>query len=283
MKRHLILAFNADCCKCAKIAAHVERVLRERVEIRSLRNPEVSELRHTVYGDDAPWLPTLIEISDSGVRAWTGASLGYALAARVGLRDSLKLLRALGETRAATDSREASHSLSRAKFLRSGAVGGAVVFASMVAPSLARPAWSASLRSPAGGHVLMSDHVRGQAFAAFNQRSEIQTMTAELGAKIFDFESSKFFGAIHQIGNGNTLQVTALMPEGFSDRVLAMREFQHPQDGTSFEASQWKMTSPGVLELEGSRPTGSTPTTLWARITIRIGFAQVAMAELARS
>jgi hypothetical protein len=62
----------------------VERIkerVGDKLEVMSLRDPQVQEWREKALGQDAPWAPTLFEVNGSEVRAWTGWWMGAQLSA----------------------------------------------------------------------------------------------------------------------------------------------------------------------------------------------------------
>lgn len=98
-----VLAFDASCGTCRKVAATVEESSGRRLEIVPLDRPEVTEWRSAALGADAPWLPTLIKVRDTKARAWTGVRMGVPLTLRLGVRGTVRVLRALGELTAHGD------------------------------------------------------------------------------------------------------------------------------------------------------------------------------------
>ncbi|MFF0013272.1 bacteriocin fulvocin C-related protein [Streptomyces sp. NPDC005374] len=148
-----VLAFDASCGTCRKVAATVEQSSRGRLEIVPLDRPEVVAWRAAALGEDAPWLPTLIKARGAQAHAWTGVRMGLPLTRRLGARGTVRVLRALGDLTARSDAgvRKAAHAdaaspcpeesgvLPRKGFLRlvtGGVVAGALVLAGRT-PALA--------------------------------------------------------------------------------------------------------------------------------------------------
>ncbi|MEV0227119.1 bacteriocin fulvocin C-related protein [Streptomyces sp. NPDC050704] len=92
-----LLAFDASCGTCRKVAATVERASGQRLEVVPLDRPDVTEWRASALGPDAPWVPTLLRARGTAARAWTGARMSLPLARRLGPRGTVRVLRALGD------------------------------------------------------------------------------------------------------------------------------------------------------------------------------------------
>jgi len=90
-----ILAFDAGCSTCSAITGKVQAVAGSRLQVRSLRDARVEELRRQAYGTaEAPWAPTLLQ-TGRPVRAWTGTALSLRLAGLLGPTRSVRVIRAL--------------------------------------------------------------------------------------------------------------------------------------------------------------------------------------------
>lgn len=121
-----ILAFDASCCQCRRLAEQVERVGDGRLDIKPLEDPEVRAWRAQVFGDQPPHAPTLIRVADGGaVSAWTGPAMAVRTAARLGARSTLRLLGAIGALRKGADAADVGEGLGRGQFLRLVALGAA--------------------------------------------------------------------------------------------------------------------------------------------------------------
>ena len=69
--KRLVLGFDAGCMMCSELARLIEDQVGDKLEVRSLRDLQVRHWRRTALGEDAPWMPILIEIEGPKVRAWT--------------------------------------------------------------------------------------------------------------------------------------------------------------------------------------------------------------------
>ena len=107
----------------------------DKLEVKSLRDPQVTHWREQALGENAPWAPTLIENIDDKVRAWTGPKMGLQLVRFLGPVATWRVMQVLGELRtkrkvADSTSLMTSREMDRGQFLRG--VGGAIVAMSMV-------------------------------------------------------------------------------------------------------------------------------------------------------
>ena len=131
----LVLGFDAGCMTCRSVAARVEKVGNGKLEIRSLRHPQMKHWREQALGEDAPWTPTLVEVDVRGVRAWTGARMVVKLTRALGVVSALRVMRAIviakdpnsvGSQVAPVTDDSASYGIDRGQFLRrlgTGALG----------------------------------------------------------------------------------------------------------------------------------------------------------------
>ncbi len=123
-----VLAFDSSCGVCRQMSREIERTVGSQIEVLPLTDPSVQQWRAQVYGEEAPWAPTLIHVTGRTVRAWTGRGMAVPMLRAIGLRSTVRVLRALGETAAAntdrpTDQRDGK--LSRQQFFRGAAMAGA--------------------------------------------------------------------------------------------------------------------------------------------------------------
>lgn len=122
----LVLGFDAGCMSCSNLAESIEEAVGAKLEAMSLSDPQVKEWRRRALGEDPPWAPTLIELKNGQVKAWTGAMMGAHLARKLGPSVTWKVAKVLGES---THSNRTEHhslsGLSRSQFLKG--LGGAAV------------------------------------------------------------------------------------------------------------------------------------------------------------
>lgn len=97
MDRRLFLGIDASCITCSSLAKRIEEETGGKVEVRSLRDPQVEEWRRIAFGEDAPWTPTLFDTRGFGVLAWTGWQMGVQLGRLLGPVATWRVMQALGE------------------------------------------------------------------------------------------------------------------------------------------------------------------------------------------
>ncbi len=149
--RRLVLGFDAGCVTCSELARGIEERVGDKVEIRSLYDPQMEHWREQALGKDAGWAPTLVELNGGPVRAWTGVRMGARLSRVLGPVATWRVMQELGEANtdlelADSAAVRAVSGLSRGQFLKG--VGGAAVALSILSGTgnLAAPAGAASVR-----------------------------------------------------------------------------------------------------------------------------------------
>lgn len=124
-RQRWILAFDGSCTKCQAISNAVAQASSEKLEVLPLTHPDVLRWREQCLGENAPWVPTLIQIDGIRVRAWTGTVMAFRLVRALGLRSTMRVLRALGELRQQqsdpTQDRADRQTIGRKRFLQLGA------------------------------------------------------------------------------------------------------------------------------------------------------------------
>ncbi|MEV4457187.1 bacteriocin fulvocin C-related protein [Microbispora sp. NPDC049633] len=121
VRERWVLAFDASCVQCQKVADAVSGIAGGRLDVLALGHPDVLRWRETALGAQAPWAPTLIHIRGDAVNCWSGRSMGIRMVRHLGIRKTLRLLTALGalkEGAAKTDAKMAGESLGRKQFMR---------------------------------------------------------------------------------------------------------------------------------------------------------------------
>jgi hypothetical protein len=96
MKKRLVLGYDGSCGRCAALAESIERSGLG-IETMSLREPQMMAWREEELGTEAPWKPTLVEISNSTTRAWVGGKMSVALVRNLGVQNTWNLLKIIGE------------------------------------------------------------------------------------------------------------------------------------------------------------------------------------------
>lgn len=137
-----ILAFDASCGTCRRVAQMVACECKEKLDIRPLDDEDVRRWRQAALGADAPWAPTLIKVERGQAEAWTGLGMAIRLLRRLGPRATVRLLQKFGEQkRRSQDPIASDKGIGRKDFLRLGT--GAVAAVALVAmgrtPAFADP------------------------------------------------------------------------------------------------------------------------------------------------
>ncbi|TJZ76086.1 hypothetical protein FCG67_18950 [Rhodococcus oryzae] len=140
-----VLAFDSSCGVCQSTSSKVAHACDHQLEVLPLSDAEVEQWRNTVYGENPPWAPTLFLLRGGTIRAWTGRSMAIQLVRAIGLRSSLRVLKAIGQINepASAPTEPAEGHISRKRFLRQVAVSGAVASGLVLfgrLPALAAPA-----------------------------------------------------------------------------------------------------------------------------------------------
>src|SRR4051794_2335204 len=131
--KRLVLGFDGGCYACDELARRIEAQLAGKLEVLSLHEPQVEEWRKHTLGEDTPLVPTLFEIRETEVRAWTGWRLGANLSRFLGPIATWRVMQALEEVGRGSEAGgppETVGGLTRGQFLKG--VGGAAVAMSVL-------------------------------------------------------------------------------------------------------------------------------------------------------
>jgi len=190
--RRLVLGFDAGCLTCSELAKRIEERVGDKIEVRSLNDPMMDHWRKVVFGEAAPWVPTLVEVEGNTVRAWTGIRMGARLSRSLGPVATWRVMQVLGEANADLDLVDSSSvnvvsGLTRGQFLKG--VGGAAVALSILcgAASFA-PSVSAKQASTLSRGTIEQ---RRWAQRVVRSSAEFRSLTRETEHH-FDFGHAKF-------------------------------------------------------------------------------------------
>ncbi|MEV0495316.1 bacteriocin fulvocin C-related protein [Streptomyces atratus] len=92
-----------------------------KLDVLPLTDPDVQQWRRLGMGPAPKWAPALLRVRGDDVRAWTGPTMGLAMAGHLGPRGTVRVLRALGQLREAErrdSSRESGTAMGRKQFIR---------------------------------------------------------------------------------------------------------------------------------------------------------------------
>jgi hypothetical protein len=147
-----VLAFDAGCVACSRMAQRVQAVTGTAVQVRGLSEPAVRQWRERALGPAAPWAPTLLAVAGEQVRAWTGAALSVRLARLLGARRAVRVVRSLAEVQGAAEVGSGGAETGRRRLLL--AIPGAAA-AALVVTGGSGAAWASS--GAAKGQVPISE------------------------------------------------------------------------------------------------------------------------------
>ncbi|BBL80441.1 hypothetical protein RxyAA322_22950 [Rubrobacter xylanophilus] len=205
--RRLVLGYDGGCGACSALAQRIEEAVGERLEVRSLYDPQVEHWREEALGKDAPWAPTLIEVSGDKARAWTGVWMGAALARRLGPAATWRVMQALGElggsSRTSEFAAQPAGGLTRGQFLKGvggAAVGMSLLFGTSKLASLAS-ATTTEMPKSLGYEEIMGEGLIGAARAMVHRQDVANVMDAGLVDKL------QTGNIIRQCQNGNCITV----------------------------------------------------------------------------
>jgi hypothetical protein len=116
-----VLAFDAACSRCREISGVVAQACDGKLEVLPLRHPDVHRWREQAMGAQPPWAPTLLAVREGSVRAWTGPAMAVPLVRLLGVRSTVRLLRALGGLPSTRPVATSGQRLGRKRFLQLGA------------------------------------------------------------------------------------------------------------------------------------------------------------------
>ena len=201
--RRLVLGFDAGCSACSDLARRIEQRTGDRLAVRDLADPEVRRWRSEALGDNAPWSPTLLEVGGSGVRAWVGWRMGWALGRLLGPATTLRVMRAL----------------------RAGAAGRADT---LPADAVVPPAPAAKGPNPLT--LVRSREVTGEDLAAIARRAaanvDVRNLAGAALSTAAEISAARPTAFVHTLRNGST--VRAVVYRISSTRILAHHLFSEP-------------------------------------------------------
>ena len=154
----LVLGFDGGCGTCFELAKRIDREVGDKLEVQNLRDERVMTWREETLGKDAPWAPTLFEVSGRGVRAWTGWRMGIVLSRSLGASGTWRVMKALGEMNTPREIKDSIPSrvaarMSRGQFLK-GVGGTALAFSVLSATDqLISPAEAAGAKKLSGDEL----------------------------------------------------------------------------------------------------------------------------------
>ncbi len=95
--RQLVLGLDARCFSCSDLEIRIEERTGNKLSVRDLRDPKVQGWRAQALGEDNVRAPTLFEVEDGEVRAWSGWRMGWVISRTVGPSAAWQVMQALVE------------------------------------------------------------------------------------------------------------------------------------------------------------------------------------------
>lgn len=217
----LVLGFDAGCFACNNLAKRIEEAVGEKIEVRSLHDPQMEYWRKQALGANASWAPTLVEVKHGKTNAWTGTRMGIRLSRSLGPMATWRVMQVLGEVGAEGASEEDSLAskavagMSRGRFLKG--VGGAVVAMSMVTGvgSLAKPAEAVEKNKSL---YVRSRQISGRRTNALvrqtlGQQDVHNVVGQDLSRKITSRSGKVGLASMHKLKDGNYLLAVSTVLE----------------------------------------------------------------------
>ena len=186
--KKLVLGFDAGCMTCSELARKIEEEVGDKLEVRSLHDPQMVHWREQALGEDAPWAPTLVKLEGAEVKAWTGLKMGIALSRHLGAVSTWRVMQLIGDIDSLQKTSVVpSSGLSRGQFLKD--VGGAAAAVSILAgtggiASVAEAVENPKLSTGTPG-------LRKKAKAIVRSSRQYRKLVREIG-QTFDFRNAKF-------------------------------------------------------------------------------------------
>jgi hypothetical protein len=220
--RRLVLGFDAGCMTCNELAKRIEETVGDRLEVRSLNDPQVEYWREQALGKDAPWTPTLIEIADTEVKAWTGLGMGIAFSWHLGPASTWRVMQLIGDMVSIQKPSAAIGSrLSRGQFLKG--IGGAAAAVSILAST--------------GGLLSVAEAAENEVSSSTNHKldQDIPTMEkfmriASNGTLALDEQRLK-----HEMNNGSVPQID---PRIYKSLKLSLNATNDQIQASKLEAAE---------------------------------------------
>jgi hypothetical protein len=198
--------------------------------------------RATVFGDQAPWAPTLVRVQDDRVDAWTGWRMGAALVQALGVAGSARVLAIVGQEQDSFRPNSAlRRTIGRRSFL-STAVGAAI--GALTLSGLATPAQATPLRgnARATGKLISGNAVTDPVLKLLEGADAQQAFGAfyppqKLLADLADGRTRRTDAAAHGPTSTEPLEVMAHIDEHRGRKTTSV-VVHHSASGRFFRAYQ---------------------------------------------
>lgn len=244
----LVLGYDSACGTCVETAQKIETTAGGALEILPLNNEEMRGWRNEAFGDDPPFVPTLVEAGLQGTRVWSGKRIALELLRRVGPRKMWSISTALGRLRKPTG----NDGPSRSAFVKGvlGAAAGVAVLSGGAAPALGssrRPDHWLAKANIVNSEELDTRSARG-AFAALSDAAdgggpEKRTQRSTLAAGV-SLEGKTAKSVLHKLSDDSEIRAISIQ-----DETTVIFTYELLKDGNiisiysrSFEAMDTKGT-----------------------------------------
>lgn len=262
--KHLVLGFDAGCMTCSELARRIEEEVGDKLELRNLHDPQVEQWRKQALGKDAPWAPTLIEVSDEVVKAWTGWRLAAHMSRALGPIATWQVMEVLGEAGAVSRTQQlaANGGMSRGRFLKG--LAGAMIGVSVLSGVGPLSSSVAAAEGQAHRSVRLKELKGRRLIRAVNKAAEhadVKIVMPDGGAEMAHHDGTGAKAGIHTLENGDKMLVVAAPLA--DDRALLYYEtrkkrVKRGQDKKTLinrEANVWRADGEGVV-LENASHNG---------------------------
>lgn len=220
--RDLILGFDAGCFTCSDLGRRIEERVGDKLAVRNLNDPELLAWREQAFGRDAKWAPTLFEIGDGKVRAWTGWKMGATLTRKIGAAATWQVMQALGEVGVAPA--EGIESMSRGQFLK-GIGGAAMALSVLSGTGLLTIPTVANAQSP---EVVSKRRITGNELQRVARQASLSEDVGLLAGNALNtaekIEAATPVAMSYSLEDGNTLLVIAYVLA--NRRILRYSEYE---------------------------------------------------------
>lgn len=209
----LVLGFDAGCGTCSDIATQIKRQVSDKLDVENLGSPKLMEWSQRVFGRETRWTPTLFEVEENDVKAWTGWRMSLALSRRLGPLDTLRVVRVLAQFRGASPvpvkEMDVAEGLSRGQFLKGA--GGLTLTAALASSAIFAPSPATAQSATSPLDVVRTTPITGDKLKSLSRRIALNPdMRAISGTTLSTparIAATKPRGATVKLRNGTIITV----------------------------------------------------------------------------
>ncbi len=243
--RRLMLGFDAECATCSDLAKRIEEAVGDKLEVRSLHDRQMQHWRKQALGENAPWVPTLVEVGEGKAKAWTGMQMGARLSRVLGLVTTWRVMKTLGDAKANVRpvdpaGARVGSTLARSQFLKR--VGGAAL-ALGIFSGTALPAFATG-----GNKAVEAGKQAERAIALMERHMEIRS-----NGTLFLNEKGLNDDIRAGLGEGIDRSVFAALKQNLADTNAKLLRDKAPGQSSKAKAEDlFPTVSPQVTERSGN-------------------------------